>query len=383
MQQVKYPHLRLIDWPFRDEPDPLLYPLMADREQLQRDVDTLLQNLSRRTPSTIHLMWAYFGAGKTHTLRHLEYLSRERYNCFMPIYTDLPRVTKGFFDLYRLTISHVDLEGVKTAFEEIYTHKDGGSFLKKLQFDFPDLSLTLKKLLGAPESEQDTCIRWLRGENLERRTLKTVGISKAISFTEEAVNVLAWFIQILNQAAALSGGKGVRVIWMLDEYQRIKDCRPGVRTEINNALHAVFNRSPSFLSIIISFSGHPQEKKWPEWLSPEIRDRIGVVSNALLLPPLGRDEAVKFVRDVLRFFRPPESDQIDPFFPFTEGSANEVLKLMSQKHVEIKPRSIMQFFTVVLEKADRKIESGEITKITDQFVADVLKYQDYRESEKE
>jgi hypothetical protein len=356
---------------------------MADRERLQREVDILLQNLSRRTPSTIHLMWAWFGAGKTHTLRHLEYISRERYNCFMPIYTDLPRVTKGFFDLYRLTISHVDLERVKTAFEEIYTHKDGGNFLKKLQFDFPDLSLTLKKLLGAAESEQDTCIRWLRGENLAQRTLKTVGISKPISFTEEAVNVLAWLIQIPNQAATLSGGAGVRVIWMLDEYQRIKDCRPAVRTEINNALHAVFNRSPVFLSIIISFSGHPQEKKWPEWLSPEIRDRIGVVSNALLLPPLGRDEAVKFVKDVLGFFRPSQSDHVEPFFPFTEGSANEVLKLMSQKKVEIKPRSIMQFFTAVLEEADKRIENGEMTDIAERFVADVLSHQDFRESEKE
>jgi hypothetical protein len=354
---------------------------MADRQQLQRDINVLLQDLSRRTPSTIHLMWAWFGAGKTHTLRHLEYLSRERHKCFMPVYTDLPRVTKGFFDLYRLTISHIDLEGVKTAFEEIYTHKDGGSFLKKLQFDFPDLSASLNKLLGAPESEQDICVRWLRGESIEKRTLKTVGISKCISFTEEAVNVLAWFIQILNQAAALSGANGIRVIWMLDEYQRIQDCRPAVRTEINSALHAVFNRSPSFLSIIISFSGHPQEKKWPEWLSPEIRDRIGVVSNTLMLPPLGRDEAVKFVRDVLHFFRPPNSDHIDAFFPFTEDSANAVFKLMSQKHVEIKPRSIMQFFTEILAQADRKIESGEITTISTKFVADVLKNQEYRESD--
>ena len=63
---MKYPHLGLVDWPFRVVPDESFYSFMADREQLVSDIRTLLRNLSRRSASSMHLMWAWFGAGKAH-----------------------------------------------------------------------------------------------------------------------------------------------------------------------------------------------------------------------------------------------------------------------------------------------------------------------------
>jgi hypothetical protein len=77
------------------------------------------------------------------------------------------------------------------------------------------------------------------------------------------------------------------------------------------------------------------------------------------------------VRDVLSFFR-PEGTTCDPFFPFTEASVNEILKMMQQNKLELKPRAIMQFFTAVLEQADQRIEGGELKTISAGFVQGTL-----------
>jgi hypothetical protein len=252
--------------------------------------------------------------------------------------------------------------------------------MRRLQLELPDLSLALKKFLGAPEVEQDVCVRWLRGGDVDKKLLRSVGLSKSIVSSEDAVSVFCACLDTINTAADLNQSAGIRLIWLIDEYQRIKSCRSAVRDEINTAIHSVFNRAPKNLSIVISFSGRPEEKRWPEWLSPEIRDRIGVISNVLLLPPLGHDEAGHFVRDVLGFFR-SEGAVCDRFFPFTQDSVHEVLKLMQQKKVELKPRAIMQFFTVVLEEAEPKIESGDLKEISPKLVQEVLKQHQYREVE--
>lgn len=377
---IQYPHLQLSDWPFRIEPDESFSTFLADRTQLRIDIASLLRNLSRRTPSSIHLMWAWFGAGKTHTLRYLSHVARRDFINLVPLYTVFPKATKGFLDLYQLTISKIEIDVLIRAFEEIYTHKDGAPILRKLHMEFPDLSLVLHKLLGAPEAEQDICIRWLRGGELDKSQLKKVGLGKAITRSEEAITVFCSCIELCNSASTLNATQPNRFIWLIDEYQRIKSCRTTtVRDEINTAVHSIITRLPRNLSVIISFSGRPEEKKWPEWLSPEIRDRIGLISNVLLLPPLSRDEGTTFVRDVLAHLRPANSSA-PPFFPFTEEAVGEILKLMQHKKVEIKPRAIMQFFGVVLEEADTKIEAGAMSSISATFVRETLKQYVYRET---
>jgi hypothetical protein len=89
-----------------------MYGFLADRKQLAKDIDALLHHLSRRTPSSIHLMWAWFGAGKTHTLRYIEAIARRRFPTLMPVYTPFPKATKSILDLYQLTIAQLDFEAL-------------------------------------------------------------------------------------------------------------------------------------------------------------------------------------------------------------------------------------------------------------------------------
>ena len=64
-------HLCLQRWPFVVVPSPDLCDFIADREQFREDIEKLLRNLSRQSASSIHPIWSWFGAGKTHTLYYL------------------------------------------------------------------------------------------------------------------------------------------------------------------------------------------------------------------------------------------------------------------------------------------------------------------------
>jgi len=222
------------------------------------------------------------------------------------------------------------------------------------------------------EQQQDIAVRWLRTECRELRVLKTIGVTKPIQNIEDIIRIISWLIRLISMKSTLPKDESIRIIWMIDEFQRLEKCRVPVQEEINGCLHSIFNRCPNSLSIIISFSGYPEEKGLPSWLSREVKDRIGI-EKVLLLPPLRSDESFKFIEDVLRHFRNPESDISNPLFPFTKESVNEVIKIIETKKDELKPRRIMQYFKAVLEEAEPQIAEGNMKIIDPNFVKQVLK----------
>lgn len=242
----------------------------------------------------------------------------------------------------------------------------------ELQSDCPDLSNALLLLYQGKSSEQDIILRWLRTEIRDLRTLKTVGIARPISTAEDAIRIIAWLIRLISLGSSYSNGSYRRILWMIDEFQRIKDCRPPVRDVICSCLSSIFNRCPDGLSIIISFTGRPEQKKMPDWLSKDLRDRIGI-EKVLLLPPLTTDDAFIFVQDLLQYFRSSQLNDTNQLFPFNEETVRSIINIIQEKKVELKPRTIMQFFNAVLEEADIMIENGNLDVITPIFARDVLK----------
>ena len=374
--KVKYPHLHLVDWPFRIVPDESFYSLMADRTQLASDIKSLLRNLSRQPCSSMHLLWAWFGAGKTHTLRHIEHLCKTKFTNIVPIYIEFPKSTRNFLDLYRAFITCIDIDAVNDAYLEVVTHAEEVRIERELRFDFPDLFNALMLLYQGNREQQDTAIRWLRTECREKRVLRNIGVLRPIQSAEDAVKVMSWLIRLIFSGAALSG-EVKRVLWMIDEYQRIEKLRRPAIDQINGCLHSIFNKCPNGLSIIISFSGYPEEKRLPLWLSPEIRDRIGI-EKPLLLPPLLTEECFKFVEDILMHFRNPSSSISNKYYPFTAEAIQKAIEIIEDKAKKSKridqpkPRTIMQFFNLILQEADFRIENGEMEVIDQDFVSWVL-----------
>ena len=170
-------------------------------------------------------------------------------------------------------------------------------------------------------------------------------------------------------AAQTQGRPGSRVLWLLDEFQRIERVGSRTRDEINAGLHSTFNACPNGLSLFLSFSGKPQANL-PKWFSHELRDRIGR-TKVMILPPMLLNEALVFVRDVLAQFRPTGFSHKSPYFPFNKSACKAVIEEID-KEGDIKPRAIMQAFSAVLEEADRRIEAGEMDIIDPKFSKQVL-----------
>lgn len=366
----KYPHLDLFEWPFQVTPDENFYSFMADRSQVVEDISTVLRNLSRRTPSTIHLLWAWYGAGKTHTLRHMEYLCKENYPGLFPVYTEMPRSIRSFSDLYRSLARTIDFEMVRDFFLDVVTSKESVTIERELRHLSLDMFNAFNMMCVGDNRQQETVLRWLKGEQLPIGELRNHGIGRRITTAEDAINAIEWIVKIFHERGRLSSEGSGRIIWMIDEFQLIGNSK-AIAREVNSSLHSVFNRCSNSLSLFISFSGMP-EKTYPSWLSPELVDRIGI-QKVILLPPLSRGEAREFIRDVLNHFRPNSTELGLGFYPFQEEAVDRILDIIEKDNKEIRPRNLMQYFNGVLEVADSLIENKQMESIDPEFAVTCLK----------
>ena len=199
--------------------------------------------------------------------------------------------------------------------------------------------------------------------------MRSIDVARKIDSAEESVRVLAALAVLLSDAARARGRAGTRLIWIVDEFQRIEGCSAKLKEEINTGLSSAFNACPQGLSVFISFSGNPQ-KSLPPWFSRELRDRIGR-TKIFVLPPMRSDEALSFVKDVLRQFRPSNFKDDLPYFPFTQEAVQTVLAEIARTS-ELRPRAIMHAMSAVLEEADGVLERGELNLVDKDFALRAL-----------
>jgi serine/threonine protein kinase len=372
--RTQFPHLALTRWPFPVVPDREYCKFMADRQELQLELKELLHAISRRDTSSIHLFWAWFGAGKTHTLLYLTHLAeianqRGDGTALVTVYSEFPRSVRGFLDVFRTFTMGSDPDRFVDAYLEIQTCPAAETLYRKLALTSPDLASALHMMATGDAQRRLIAARWLRGEALPAAQLRSIGVTKKIDSAEESVRILTALSHLLNDAAKSHGRAGARLIWILDEFQRIDQCSARLKEEINIGLHSMFNACPNSLSLFVSFSGNPQ-KGLPSWFSRELRDRIGR-TKIFVLPPMRTDEALTFVKEVLHHFRPTTFDGNAPYFPFTQEAVQTILTEIA-KTSELRPRAIMHAMSAVLEEADGLIERGQLIRVDKDFALRAL-----------
>lgn len=370
---MAYEHLGVTRWPFPVVPAREHCTFIADRKQLREDLQTLLIALGRQDASSIHLMWSWFGAGKTHTLYYLANKAAETQNFaggqLHPVYSEFPKSPRSFLDVYRAFALGLDVEDVIDAYLEISTAKESARLERVVLTASPDLVTALKVLATGSQPDQVTAMRWLRGESLPAGEFRRIGVSQKIASSDEASRILAAVVRLFSLAAESQGRPVSRIVWLLDEFQRIEKLGKAARDDINTGLHSTFNACPSGLTIFVSFSGKPQATL-PDWFTPELRDRIGR-TKVMILPPMQEDEALEFVQDVLAHLRTLEAYDASPFFPFSEDACRFIIGEIGREE-DLKPRAVMHAFNAVLQEADPKLQSGEMPEVSAQFAKQVL-----------
>lgn len=368
-----YDHLSLRRWPFYVVPEPSLCDFIADRERFRDDVEMLLRSLSRQNASSIHPIWSWFGAGKTHTLHYISnkaaQIHKQGTSHLATVYSEFPRNPRSFVDVYKSFALQLGRELLSEAYLEITTAPEAAHLERDLLRTSADLASALRVLVLGTLADQELAMRWIRADPLPVADCRKLGISRRITSSEDSTRVLIGIIRVFGLSAASQNQINSRLIWLLDELQRIDQLPPRVRHEINTGLHSTFNACPTGLTMILSFSGHPSESL-PEWFSSELKDRIGR-TKVMILPPMDRNDALKFVRDVLQHSRPEEGPSPEQYFPFTEETCRTIIDDITD-HGDLKPRAIMQAFDAILREADMDIETGRFTTISPAFARKIL-----------
>ena len=235
----------------------------------------------------MHLLWADFGAGKTHTLRYIAQEARaNRFPGLLPIYCALPKGSKRFLDIYRTVIRAVGRQEIA----EAYSLAPGRVSQESAFEDWPDLWTAFKVVALGSEEQTTIAWNWLTATpGMGRAELAAVGLHGRIGSTDNAIRALVGVVRFLATAS------GRRVFLMIDEFQRVETLRDRDRDEINAGLHSLYNAAGR-MSLVLSFSFGAAEHI-DVFLNKELLDRADPVR--LFIPHLSPDNALEFISDVI------------------------------------------------------------------------------------
>jgi len=242
----KFENLGLAEWPFRLVP--LAGPTGAwySRAGLREDLDRLLWRLTRQNESTLNLLWADVGSGKTHTLRFLEHQAMVNGD-ILPVYAVMPKLSRSFVELYGAIARSFDLTKAANALLALRT-SDGDQMASVVIGDWPDLLPALTLYGSGGPTDHEFVRRWLVADRgLSKADLRRVGIGQEIRTSDHAVAALTAMSRLYLTASQ-------RVLILIDELQRIGTVRSAVANEISAGIHTWFNSVPEGLSLILTFA---------------------------------------------------------------------------------------------------------------------------------
>jgi hypothetical protein len=364
-------------WPFREVPDPAACDFIAGRPTLRADLSRFLAP-SQNPASAIYLFWASLGAGKTHALYYLM-SQMTRSEAYLPIYSEYPEAPATFAEIYANLGRRIDWRQIADLCLQVFAEAEDHS-LAPIRLVQPDIYRALWLLAEGERTQLRLATRWLRAESLSRGELREAALSENLTTPGECAGVISTLARLLALRQRPEDGIQFRLVWIIDECQRLGSASPRLNHEVNAGLQTTFNQTPNNFTIILSFTGKP-EPSFPTWLRPELADRIGT-RNILLLPPFSRDEAKDFMREVLAHFRQPNFKPPSPFHPFTAKSLDLILdRLLVPGAAErlglgalvetngIRPRALIKYCHAVLAAHSDQVAT---IPITDDFVRSVL-----------
>jgi len=344
---MAYEYYNLSEWPFRTSADENYSSVWAGRAKTKEQLDRLLRKIALIPKSGLHVFWANFGMGKTHTLYYLKHNCSKTGGQIIPIYAVMPKRSTGFLELYReivqafLSPEMRDYLGRQLV--DLGQNSKGASVALHPMFSrSPGIVKALLTIRNGDIEATTAAMQWLTAQpGLDSRSLNALGLTYRIKTPEDAINALSALINL----AVWAGKQQKQLLLMIDEFQRVGELRQNIVSQVNSSLHTVFNAHPVGLQILLTFSCGKKENV-DYLLSAELKSRAE--PQSIMLDVLKTEEGTEFLADLLSSFRITSNDE-KIFYPFTRESALALMNYISSKKV-LTPRRIMLYSGHLLEQ---------------------------------
>lgn len=349
-----FEHLNLKEWPFRTTADEAFASVWAGRGKTRQQIDRLIRKMQMYPSSGMHILWANFGMGKTHTLYHIRYRcqSIKTTPLLIPVYAVMPKRSTGFLELYREIVQGLPYDFLHQQIQKIGSATRGSVVHAPMFSRSPGVVKALLAINSEDIEMNTTAKRWLAAQKgLSKSDLNLLGISYQIKTPEDGINALSALTSLACYDQDPS--KQNQLVVMVDEYQQVGELKPKILAENHSSLHAYFNQHPTGLQIILSFSVGKKENV-DFLLSAELKSRAE--PQSLNLDVLTEEDACEFIRDLFAQFRFVKDDRWA--FPFHPDAVSGIIQKIKGKKA-LTPRRLMLYFNHILKEVSLDQEPGE------------------------
>ena len=335
--------------PFALTASPEVAACWAGRHEVLDQLQRIQSAYERRSDSSLDMMWANLGAGKSHVLFHLAYRlesSPNKQGRILPIVVEMPEQVRSFHDLYRQIVAKLPMEELarRSRFCQL-----GGSVR--------ELKQAGQVLAHGSGQEKEVALEWITGGRPYLTDLRRcTNIGRRIEDDVAATDAFCGILKAL-------GNRQTRLVVLLDEFQRIGILKKSARDSLLSSLRSVFSRTPEFFSVLLG-AALRMERNALDLLSPELRTLLGR-RPTLSLPEMNGFEAVEFVRGRFQFFRPSGFGGA-PFSPFSEDGVSAAIEVLKEKGRPLIPREILQALTYCYDECyggEKEIGAVECKKL--------------------
>lgn len=337
--------------------------LLFARSQLDEQLQGILRKSFRTGNPPKFVLYGDWGVGKTHTMRHIEYVVGTTAGFAAQIvYVELPDITSkaSFQTAHAALLDALGLNRVKNWVIQFQTKNQSQSQeLIQRQTQSEDISRAFHSLIGFGETSR-ICWDWLRGADLSSGEARSAGLPPVLSQSNHQVSVL----RMLGRLSLDIDGK--ILVLMLDEATKLTAVTNGdAVAHWVNAFKILSDKLTNEVGFIVSASFRDPDDMPEALADQQIRSRFGD-KHYIQLQNFGPPDVEDFTRGLFAEWIDPakrttlmatyasESDGdpvSDASFPFTDKSFERFVEFTCRNGGVTVPRDIQQALDDILNRA--------------------------------
>jgi hypothetical protein len=290
-------------------------------------------------------LWAAYGAGKTHALRHVQHLAREVPE-LVSLYVVTPKGIRSFLDIYKAIIDAAVSAGlVGAAGKDLFVRRHGAGET--------DLERALIIIGTLPEDKARAALSWLKAEKVPLRDLRDIDINRRLESTADGIDALNGLIAALQREGTF------KLLLMIDEIQELAELGQK-HDEAVGGLHKVFDHNTGGLTLMLSFTTASQAQV-ETLLGQTLFDRR---TETLVLQAIDVSDGIELADGLMREW---SMDEARSPFPFTEKSIRALVEEVNRREQALTPRAVIRAANQVLREAELDIADGVLDEISPEY----------------